>query len=47
MMVESGYAEVNRTRLYYELAGRGPPVVLIHGFTLDTRIWNDQFDVFA
>ncbi len=28
---------VNGTRLYYEVAGSGPPLVLIHGFTLDTR----------
>jgi 3-oxoadipate enol-lactonase len=47
MKVDSGYAEVNGTRLYYEVAGRGPPVVLIHGFTLDTRMWDDQFEVFA
>jgi 3-oxoadipate enol-lactonase len=43
MGVESGFAVVNGTRLYYELAGDGPPVVLIHGFTLDSRMWDDQF----
>lgn len=35
--------DVNGTRLYYEEAGSGPAVVLIHGFTLDTRMWDDQF----
>jgi 3-oxoadipate enol-lactonase len=40
-------ADVNGTRLYYEDAGTGDPVVLIHGFTLDTRMWDDQFDVLA
>ena len=34
---------VNDTHLYYEEAGVGPAVVLIHGFTLDTRMWDDQF----
>ncbi|MCI0575581.1 MAG: alpha/beta fold hydrolase, partial [Chloroflexi bacterium] len=41
------FAEVNGTRLYYEVAGAGPPLVLIHGYTLDTRMWDDQFEAFA
>lgn len=40
-------AVVNGTRLYYELAGVGNPLVLIHGNTLDTRMWDDQFAAFA
>jgi pimeloyl-ACP methyl ester carboxylesterase len=44
---ESGAAEVNGTRLYYEMAGSGEPVVLVHAFTLDTRMWDDQFEVLA
>ena len=43
MQAESGFAEVNGTRLYYEAAGAGFPVLFIHGFTLDTRMWDDQF----
>lgn len=42
-----GFAEVNGTRLYYEIAGSGPSLVLIHGFTLDARMWDDQFAPFA
>ncbi len=34
---------VNGTRFYYEIAGTGQAVVLLHGFTLDTRMWDDQF----
>ncbi len=44
---QSGFAEVNGTRIYYETAGSGHPLVLIHGYTLDTRIWDDQFENFA
>jgi 3-oxoadipate enol-lactonase len=44
---QSGFAEVNDTRLYYELAGSGEPLVFIHGFGADNRTWNDQFDAFA
>ena len=43
MDVERGFATVNGTRLYYEVAGSNTPVVLVHGFTLDVRIWDDQF----
>lgn len=40
---DRGFAEVAGTRLYYEVAGAGPALVLIHGFTLDTRFWDAQF----
>jgi hypothetical protein len=41
---QQGIAEVNGTGLYYETAGSGHPLVLIHGFTLDTRLRDDQFE---
>jgi len=44
---DSGFAEVNGTRLYYEVAGSGEPVVLVHAFTLDTRMWDGQFEFLA
>jgi pimeloyl-ACP methyl ester carboxylesterase len=47
MQKEAGFAEVNGTRLYYEVAGSGDPLVLIHGMTLDTRMWDDQFEPLA
>jgi 3-oxoadipate enol-lactonase len=47
MQAEHGFAEVNGTRLYYETAGTGEPLVFVHGFTLDTRMWDDQFEAFA
>jgi pimeloyl-ACP methyl ester carboxylesterase len=42
-----GFASVNGTRLFYEVRGKGEPVVLIHGGQLDSRMWDDQFDLFA
>jgi pimeloyl-ACP methyl ester carboxylesterase len=41
--VKTGMAEVNGTKLYYEVAGEGQPLVLIHGSYLDCRNWDDQF----
>jgi pimeloyl-ACP methyl ester carboxylesterase len=44
---ESGFVPVPYGRLYYEVAGDGPTVLFVHGFTLDTRMWDDQWPVFA
>jgi 3-oxoadipate enol-lactonase len=43
MQSECALADVNGTRLAYEVAGEGPAVVLLHGLTLDLRMWDDQF----
>ncbi len=45
--IETGFAEVNGTTLYYEVAGVGHPLVLIHGHLLDRSSWDEQFAVFA
>jgi 3-oxoadipate enol-lactonase len=36
------HALVNGTKLFYHEAGRGLPVVLLHGFPLDHRVWRHQ-----
>jgi len=45
--IERGVAEISGARLYYELAGSGDPVVLIHGGWGDVRYWDEQFAVLA
>ena len=40
---DSGYANVNGTSLYYEIAGKGEPIVFIHGNFGDHRHWDLQF----
>lgn len=45
--VDTGTVAVNGTRLYYEAAGRGRAVVLLHGGNLDRRMWDAQFPALA
>ena len=47
MNEQQGIAEANGTELYYKIAGSGHPLVLIHGFALDTRMRDDQIGAFA
>jgi pimeloyl-ACP methyl ester carboxylesterase len=41
--VRSGFAPVPGGELYYETAGNGAAVVLIHGGGMDRRMWDPQF----
>jgi 3-oxoadipate enol-lactonase len=43
----SGFADVNGTRLYYEMRGHGRAVVLVHGGLVDSRQWDDQMKPLA
>ena len=45
--METGFAEVNGTRLYYEVAGEGHPLALSHSFVSNKSLWDDQFSAFA
>jgi pimeloyl-ACP methyl ester carboxylesterase len=42
-----GYANVNGTSLYYEITGKGTPIVFLHGFTCDHRNWDSQVKYFS
>jgi pimeloyl-ACP methyl ester carboxylesterase len=44
---KSGYAEIDGIRLYYEIAGQGPHLVLVHAGCADRRMWDKQFFAFA
>lgn len=43
MKTQSGFAKVQGGRLYYESAGSGDAIVLIHGNVGDRRHWDGQF----
>lgn len=44
-MIHTNFVTVPDGQIYYESAGAGPPVVLLHGFSLDTRMWDAQMAV--
>ena len=46
-MMRSGFAEIGETKLSYEVAGEGRPLVLVHAGIADRRMWDDQFHAFA
>lgn len=46
-MTKSGFLEVGGARLYYEEAGHGTPLVMLHGGLLDATSWDAQFDVLS
>lgn len=47
MSEQAGFAPVNGTRLYYEVAGSGPALVFLHAFGCDRRLWDSQVPHFA
>jgi 3-oxoadipate enol-lactonase len=42
MTSETGFLETNGARIYYEVEGSGPAVVLIHAGVANLRMWDDQ-----
>jgi 3-oxoadipate enol-lactonase len=42
-----GFAEIDGGMLYYEVAGSGTALVLVHAGIADHRMWDDQLGAFA
>ena len=47
MEMRQGYAAVNGTRLYFQVTGTGHPIIFLHGFAGDSRLFDDQFEAFS
>ena len=47
MAIESGFVEVNGAQLYYERAGAGMPLIMLHAGIADCRMWEHEFSSLA
>jgi 3-oxoadipate enol-lactonase len=47
MQTQTGFAPINGTQIYYETAGTGQSMILIHAGVADSRMWDEQFATFA
>jgi 3-oxoadipate enol-lactonase len=47
MRGQHGYVDVGGTSLYYEVAGAGDPIVLLHGLSFDLSLWDEQVAALA
>jgi pimeloyl-ACP methyl ester carboxylesterase len=45
--MESGYVDVDGGKLFYDMAGQGPNIVLLHDGMVHREIWDEQFQVLA
>lgn len=45
--IDSGMIDVEGGRLFWEAAGRGTPMILLHGFSFDRRSWDPQMSSLA
>ena len=44
---KTGYAPVHKGSLYYEIAGEGQPILLIHAGIADCKMWQNQMASFS
>jgi pimeloyl-ACP methyl ester carboxylesterase len=42
-----GFCRTPHSDLYYEVMGKGEPLILMHGGLIDHRMWDDQFALLA
>lgn len=47
MQTQKHFANINGTDIYYEIAGSGHPLTLVHAGICDSRMWDEQFTHFA
>ena len=46
-IIDSGYINVDGGKLFYEIAGEGENIVLLHDGMVHREIWDEQFPVLA
>jgi pimeloyl-ACP methyl ester carboxylesterase len=43
----TGFADINGGKIFFEIEGHGPALVMIHGGLVNHHLWDDQFDYFV
>jgi pimeloyl-ACP methyl ester carboxylesterase len=41
------HAQINDLSVAYQQVGDGPPLVLLHGFSIDSRVWRPQLEILS
>ena len=44
---QGDYVQANGLNVYYEMYGVGEPLILLHGGTLTSKMWEDHIPIFA
>lgn len=44
---KSSFVRIDNAKIYYETAGEGMPLVMIHAGVADSRQWNNEFEYFS
>ncbi len=44
---ETGFVEINGQNIYYRIKGEGPPLVFVHGWSLNLSYWDAQVAFFS
>lgn len=45
--MQTGYVDLGKCKLHYEMKGKGTPLIMIHAGMLNKEIWEPQFNAFA
>lgn len=45
--LQTGFADINGAKLYYEVAGEGQPLLMVHAGIANMAMWDDQAAFFA
>jgi 3-oxoadipate enol-lactonase len=44
---QTGFADINGAKIYYEVAGEGQPFLMVHAGIANKSMWDEQFEFFA
>lgn len=45
--LKEGFINIQDGKLFYQIEGKGPPLIFLHGICLDHRMWQQQIQFFS